>query len=84
MNPADGDAAAGDSAGADEVGAGVLIGTTVTSPGSPSPATTSAVPSAVKLIASPCGAGGSGMRTGFPDSAVGTSDPDRGQTYASV
>ena len=37
-------------------------------------------PSAEKLMASPCGDSGSGMRTGSVASAAGTSDPLSGQT----
>ena len=55
-------------------------GTTVTSPGSPSPATTSADESSVKLTASPWGASGRATRRGSHVSAAATSDPVSGQT----
>ena len=68
-------------------GAGVIAatvsaasGTTVMSLGSPSLATTRFWLSALKLIASPCGESGSGMRVGAAASAVGTSEPASGHT----
>jgi hypothetical protein len=56
------------------------IGTTAMALGEPSLPTTSCRLSAVKLIASPCGESGSGMRTGRPASAPATSEPVSGQT----
>jgi hypothetical protein len=67
---------------AEAVGAGAGAagrGTTVTALGSPSLATTIRLPSAVKLIASPCGESGSAIRTGWVASAPVTSEPVSGQ-----
>jgi hypothetical protein len=55
-------------------------GTTLTALGRPSPATTRFRLSAAKLIASPCGESGNGIRTGVAARAPATSEPVSGQT----